>query len=116
MRLVVVESPLGAPTREGIEKNKEFARACVRDCLRRGEAPYASHLFYDQPGILNDLVTEEREQGINAGFAWGDRADATVVYTDRGISSGMQRGIDRATQLGRRVEYRRLDWGVVNET
>ena len=41
-----------------------YARACVADCLRRGEAPIASHLLYTQPGVLDDDVPEERAQGI----------------------------------------------------
>jgi len=38
----------------------------------------------------------------------GRSADATVVYTDRGISPGMQKGIDRARQERRTVEWRSL--------
>lgn len=108
MTRVVIESPLGAPTRDEIEANKDYARACVRDCLRRGEAPYASHLFFDQKGILDDTVPDERALGIQAGFAWGDAAEKTVVYTDRGISKGMLLGIARSMDMGRPVEYRTL--------
>jgi hypothetical protein len=39
-----------------------------------------------KPGILRDDVPEERQQGIDAGLAWAGQAEATVVYTDRGIS------------------------------
>jgi hypothetical protein len=106
---VVVESPLGAPTREQIEDNKRFAVECCKDCLKRGEAPYASHLFYDRPGLLDDQIPDERELGITAGLLWGDAAEKTVVYMDRGISQGMTRGILRARDLGRPIEYRRLD-------
>jgi hypothetical protein len=35
-------------------------------------------------------------------------ADATVVYTDRGISRGMQLGIDRARTENRPIEFRSL--------
>lgn len=106
---VVIESPLSASTREGIEKNKEYARRAVRDSLRRGEAPYASHLFFDQPGILDDTIPAERELGMVAGFCWGEAADKVVVYQDHGISSGMRIGIDYAMARGLPVEYRRLD-------
>ncbi len=47
--------------------------------------------------------------GIEAGLAWGLVADATVVYTDRGISSGMLTGVRRAGFAGRAVEYRTLN-------
>lgn len=107
MRLVILESPFAGD----VAKNIEYARAAVRDCLLRGEAPIASHLLYTQPGILNDDIPEERQHGIGAGLAWGRVAGATVVYIDRGISAGMRYGIARAHQEDRPVEYRSLsEW------
>lgn len=104
MRLVILESPFAGDT----EANVEYARRAVRDALSRGEAPIASHLLYTQPGILQDSVPEERAWGINAGLAWGRVAEATVVYTDRGISRGMEYGIANARKAGRPVEFRTL--------
>ncbi len=103
-RRVILESPYAGD----VEKNVEYARACLRDSLLRGEAPIASHLLYTQPGVLDDGVPEERAMGIEAGLAWGHEAEATVVYTDRGISGGMKYGIERAASEGRVVEYRVL--------
>lgn len=108
MRRVIVESPYAGETPEEIDRNIRYARACVRDCLERGEAPFASHLLYTQPGVLNDSVPEERQRGIDAGFVWGVVADATVVYADLGISRGMQFGIEEAHRLGRPIEVRAL--------
>jgi hypothetical protein len=65
-------------------------------------------LLYTQPGILRDEVAEERQWGIDAGLAWRGKADATVVYTDRGISRGMEYGIAAAVEAGNPVEYRSL--------
>lgn len=104
MRRVIVESPYAGD----VEQNIAYARACLRDCLLSGEAPIASHLLYTQPGVLDDAIPAEREHGINAGLAWGAVAEATVVYTDYGISRGMQYGIARADKDGRFVEYRKL--------
>jgi hypothetical protein len=104
MRRVIVESPYAGD----IAENVTYARACVRDSLSRGEAPVASHLLYTQPGVLRDEVPEERQWGIDAGLAWGGVAEATVVYTDRGISRGMQYGIQNAERAGRPVEYRSI--------
>lgn len=104
MRLVIIESPYAGD----IEANVEYARACVRDSLSRGEAPIASHLLYTQPGILRDEVPDERQWGIDAGLAWRAVAEASVVYTDRGISSGMEYGIKAAKDAGKPVEYRVL--------
>lgn len=103
MRLVVIESPYAGD----VEANVEFAKAAMLDCLRRGEAPLASHLLYTQ--MLDDLKPDERKLGIDAGLAWGAKADATVVYLDRGISRGMQYGIENAKAAGRPIEYRILD-------
>lgn len=80
----------------------------MRDSLLRGEAPLASHLLYTQPGVLNDDDPRERKWGIEAGLIWGTKADATVVYTDRGVSRGMTQGINQAALDGRPVECRSL--------
>jgi hypothetical protein len=104
MRRVIVESPYAGD----VEANVEYARAALYDCLMRGEAPFASHLLYTQPGVLDDSIPDERLDGIYAGLAWADVADAVVVYTDRGISDGMQYGITRHKESGRTVEYRSL--------
>lgn len=112
MRRVIVESPFAAPTPEGIAENETYARACMADCLHRGESPYASHLLLTQPGVLNDRDPSERQHGIEAGLAWGDVADAVVVYIDRGISGGMKQGIKRHKAAGRVIEERRLEYGV----
>ena len=101
-RLVILESPYAGD----VHMNLVYGRECLRDCLRRGEAPIASHLLYTQPGVLDDDVPEDRALGIAAGLAWGRVAEATVVYTDRGISKGMQQGIQRAINEGRPVDYR----------
>jgi hypothetical protein len=108
MRLVIIESPYAAPTPEAIEDNVAYARACVRDSLARGEAPIASHLLYTQLGILRDEVPAERQWGIDAGLAWRHVSDGTVVYTDRGMSKGMEYGIAAAKAAGKTVEYRTL--------
>lgn len=104
LRLVFVESPYAGD----VEANQNYARACMSDCLKRGEAPFACHLLYTQEGVLDDDKPEERNLGMRAGMAWGNMAEATVVYTDRGISTGMQYGIKQAEQEGRLVEYRSL--------
>jgi hypothetical protein len=104
VKRVILESPYA----DNIERNITYARACMKDCLLRNEAPIASHLLYTQPGVLDDNIPTERQLGIEAGLAWGDLAEATVVYTDYGISRGMQYGIERARQRGRPIEYRTL--------
>lgn len=108
MKRVVLESPYGSPDPKIIERNVRYARACMHDCLMRGEAPFASHLLYTQPGILRDDVPDERVRGIEAGLAIGALMEVSVVYTDLGFSTGMKYGIANAEEKGRPVEYRTL--------
>lgn len=39
MRRVIIESPYHG----NVERNLRYLRACLRDSLLRGEAPFASH-------------------------------------------------------------------------
>lgn len=103
-RLVILESPYAGD----VERNIEYARAAMRDCLMRGEAPMVSHLLYTQPGVLDDDDPSERGIGIERGLAWRRVAQASVVYTDRGISNGMRQGIEAAREAGIPVEFRAL--------
>lgn len=104
MRLVILESPYAGD----IERNVAYARACMADCLRRGEAPIASHLLYTQPGVLDDDVPAERALGIEAGLAWGRVVEAVVFYLDLGMSKGMMDAWKRHTIEARPLEMRRL--------
>ena len=107
MKRVVIESPYAGD----VERNMRYLRACRLDCLRRGEAPFASHHAYTD--ILDDLTPEERELGIRAGFAWGESAELRAVYVDLGISGGMERGITEARRLGQAIEIRTIpDWEI----
>lgn len=120
MRRVIVESPFACPIRcedslhihggwcQHMVRNVVYAQFCLRDCIFRGEAPFASHLLYTQPNVLDDTLPEERRLGIEAGFEWRSFAEATVVYVDFGISKGMQFGIEHAKRQGRPIEYRNL--------
>ena len=102
--LVLLESPYAGD----IEANLSYARACMHDCLLRGEFPFASHLLYTQEGILDDTIPSERTLGINAGFAWGSLASKTVCYTDFGITKGMYLGLLDANDSKRPIEFRKL--------
>lgn len=98
--IAIIESPYAAKNADGswdaigVEINVEYARACMRDSLLRGEAPFTSHLLYTQAGVLRDQFPEERELGITAGFEFKRVAAVIAVYTDLGISPGMQWSID----------------------
>lgn len=99
---VVLESPYAG----NVERNKMYLERCMRNSLRLGESPFASHRMFT--AALDDTVPAERELGLAAGFAWYAAAEACVVYIDHGISDGMKRGIAHAESLGMPVELRRI--------
>jgi hypothetical protein len=106
--IVIIESPFAGD----VERNVAYAQAAMRDCLLRGEAPYASHLLYTQPGVLDDSLAWERDLGIQAGFSFRALAQKTVVYRDLGMSRGMELGVEHARRAGHTIEYRSLKgWG-----
>ena len=111
--LVILESPYAG---NWFQRwlNVRYARRCIKDSLMQGEKPIASHLLYTQPGILDDSNPIDRAVGIKAGLAWLKVADKSVVYTDRGITSGMEQGIKAAEDAGVSVVYRSLK--IRNET
>lgn len=102
MKRVIIESPY----RGDIAGNLKYLNECIKDSLKRGEAPFASHGFYTW--YLQDSNEEERKQGIQAGFAWGWVADLIAVYADLGVTRGMQKGILRAKEGGQEVVYRKI--------
>lgn len=114
MRLVVIESPFGrnvdgsVASSEIIERNRRYLRACMADCLKRDEAPIASHALYTQPGVLDDSKPEEREKGMLAGWAWHRVAGVIAVYADLGITPGMMAGRDHAARINVAIETRHL--------
>ncbi len=109
MKLVILESPYAPSFNYTTEANVRYARKCLTDCLRREEAPLASHLLYTQEGVLDDTKPEERALGLKAGHAWYDAADACVVYVDQGVSKGMVIGVNAAKAAGVVVIFRSLD-------
>ena len=84
---VIIESPFAG----NVPLNRAYLQACIRDCLGRGETPYASHQMLTW--ALDDLKPEERELGISSGLEMRDfiRANGgkSVYYVDLGWSAGM---------------------------
>mgnify|MGYP003587245416 CR=1 FL=1 len=102
----VIESPFSAPTIEGLVHNVQYTMLAVRDSLNRGEAPYASHLFYTQ--MLDDNSDVERQLGMDAGLTICRHAEQSAAYVDLGTSHGMKYGIGAAKKVGRAVVERYL--------
>lgn len=102
MENVMIESPYAGD----VEINEDYARRCLLDSLRRGEAPMAGHLLYTQ--VLNDGNESERALGIAAHIAWLRHSNRIAVYEDLGVTSGMWKGIDVANAINIPIERRRL--------
>jgi len=96
-----------------LRRNVNYARALYRYALHEGYAPFASHLNYAQPGVLDDEDEEERWWGIKAGKAI-ERAAAEESWfgVDYGMSGGMGYGEKDAKANGRPRRYIELgpDW------
>lgn len=103
--LAYLESPFAANPKLGMteQDNIAYARQCMHFCLLAGIAPFASHLLYTQPGVLDDTIPAERSLGMNAGFAWAEVAQVSIFFLDYGLSGGMQQGIYRAVLAHRPI-------------
>ena len=111
----VIESPYAGANAPAIAANVAYLDRCYLDSLSRGEAPIASHgsrLVH----VLNDSKPDERAIGLEAGTAWIPVADLVVFYVDRGMSNGMVAALELCLQLGKSVEFRRLDVKQAEET
>lgn len=106
MKRVIIESPFKATTKKQSLIYKKYLKDCIKNSLSRGEAPFASHGFYTE--VLDDSNPEERKQGMEAGFAWGEVADLVAVYVDYGISDGMRLGLNRAQNNFIHIEFRNI--------
>ncbi len=102
LRNVIIESPFAGDT----ENNLKYARAAALDCVRRGENPFASHLFYTQ--FLDDNSPEQRELGIKMGFERWQQADEIIFYVDLGMSPGMKEALARALMEDKPFQKRYL--------
>jgi hypothetical protein len=103
---VILESPFAGATQELFDTYQIYLKRAILDCLRRREAPFASHAIYSQ--VLDDATPAERETGLHAGWAWMGGAHRVIVYSDYGISGGMDGGIRRADEEGLDIEYREI--------
>lgn len=106
MKCVIICSPYRADTAAKRMVHLAYVEVALADSFARGEAPFAPHRLY--PIVLNDGDASQRSQGMEAGKAWIANADLLAVYTDHGISAGMQSEIDLAERLGVETVFRSL--------
>lgn len=110
----MVESPYSAPDQEEQELNVYYALHCMHHSLAQGEAPMLTHLLYTRQTHGGGHVADSenphvtRAFGLDAAKSWRLVATKTVLYVDRGVSTGMQRARAEALVAGQPVEERRV--------
>ena len=112
MKRVIIESPFrpGVPKerpeyRQILRRHVQYARLAMLDSLRRGEAPFISHLLYTQVWSEDP---EFREAGIRAGSEYLRVSETLAIYQALGVTDGMRVRIDLAEMNGIPIEYRSL--------
>ena len=101
---VIIESPYAGD----ISRNELYARRALADSISRGEAPFASHLLYTQPGVLDENDPAQRALGIELGYTWMSVASLVVFYIDYGMSPGMYKAEGKAAFLSIPIEKRTI--------
>lgn len=108
---VVIESPFAGNKHHTEAEHRAYLQAAIRDCIARGETPYASHQMLTD--AFDDADADERRLGLNAGFAMADALGCKVaIYTDYSASDGMVLGIKAHRLAGRTIEFRKIDPGL----
>ena len=102
----IIESPYQGD----VARNKVYLQQCIRDCLRRGESPYASHQMLTD--ALDDRDPKDRALAIEAGLHWRRKADHRAFYVDYGWSQGMRDAQALYRQEGLAFSIRVLGVGV----
>ena len=103
-RPVIIESPYRASTRTLARRNMAYMIAALRDSIKRGEAPFLSHMMYTS--ALDDDDPTERRLGIELGYTWWPFVEAICFYCDLGWSEGMVNAKLRANYYNIVVEER----------
>ena len=105
---VILETPFEASNNTTKDEFTRFARACIKDSLSQGDAPLAFHLLYTQKGILDYTHSNEYLQATRAKLSWCKAAEASVIYTNYGLSGEMLDTIDLMAKQNIEVIYREL--------
>lgn len=98
---VILESPFAGD----VASNVKYAKALIHDLAYQGVAASASHLLYTQ--MLDDTKDFDRNLGINKGLDYAHNKDS-IIGIDRGISTGMKYGIQRAINENRNYTFKTL--------
>jgi hypothetical protein len=105
MNLISIESPFAASETHAEDEHVDYARRACRFAVLEGVSPYASHLFFTQPNVLDDNVPAERDLGIRAGKAWEVHAKESWFFIDLGFSAGMEYGLKECLRINRPFKF-----------
>jgi hypothetical protein len=105
-KLAVIECPFGTEDTSMRDQYERYAKKCIQDSLKRGEAPFAGQLLYSN--LLNDRVQSEKDIILVSHLSWIAVADVIAIYTDMGLSASMQMAINVAMIKNKRLEYRSI--------
>lgn len=105
-KTVIIESPYASEDPSKLAQHIMYAKLCLKDSLSRGEAPMVSHLLYNL--VINDRQVSEHDAALLSHLSWLAHADLVAVYSDYGVSPGMQASINQANIKAKKVEYRLL--------
>lgn len=105
-KLVVVETPYASENVALLQRHIVYAKLCLSDSLKRGEAPLVSSLLY--PQVLDDRIKLDHDLAMLCSLSWIRGCDMVVVYIDYGITPGMQIAINTAKIKTVKIEYRQL--------
>lgn len=81
----------------------KLAECLCRIVALRGFIPIAPHIYFTR--FLDDKSPNERELGMSCGFELLKLCEEIWVFNFDGISEGMQREIDLAKKLGKKIRY-----------
>jgi len=99
VKRVYICSPLAGDIYGNMEKAKNYCR----EAMERGVLPIAVHLYFTQ--FLDDNNPVERKSGMKMGLELLKLCDEVWVYGNT-ISSGMEKEINFANEIGTRVVHK----------
>lgn len=105
MKTITIESPFANELEYERIENLLYVNAVARKVVLEDSSvsPLFFHSFYTQ--FLHDDNPEERMKGLNMSFVYHAMAEESLVAVDRGISSGMWKGIEAAIEKGRPFKF-----------
>lgn len=91
-----------APFLGAIERNKKRAADFAAFAYRNGCIPMTPHLLFP---FMDDSKEEERATALHMDMVLMGKCKEVWVFSENGVTSGMQKEIKKATTWGKTVRY-----------